>query len=305
MSLQVSSDKILHPPFVLVNNQHISIAGNLDRLSSGEWIDDDVVLYNYTECEIPFFDYSQIKTKSFREHNSETWPWFWTLFSFFLFCKYTDPKNHKISTTPTIDFCYMNNKIRPHRDILWEAMSGQLNEYCTYIARGVINDLDDQEQAIMDCGKLPEWYDKCLIEFGCESSQDKYFLTEKTWRPIFYGKIPLLYAKSGFYKVLSSLGFKLHDNINYSFDEEEDDLVRAKMLVDQLTSLKNSDIMSLEESTRETRLHNFCRYMELITEICDTVPPEYPYGHRALDTMRTEQIAYTNVAMELKRNVYT
>lgn len=248
MSSQVSSDNILRPPFVLVNNQHISIAGNLDRLCSGEWENDDVTLFNYTECELPFFDYDQIKAKSFREHNSETWPWFWSIFSFFLFCKYLDVKQRNMPTEFSIDFCYLNNKRRPHRDILWDAMSGNLNEYSTYVSRGIVKDTDDEVKTnATDLCLMADWYDQCLIELSCESSPDKYFFTEKTWRPIFYGKIPLIYAKSGFYKVLEGMEFKLHDNINYSFDEEEDDKTRAKMLVEQLTILKNSDIISLEK----------------------------------------------------------
>ena len=75
--------------------------------------------------------------------------------------------------------------------------------------------------------ELPKEYLDSIWEFGIESGSKKTYIcyeciTEKTFRPLYFGKPFLVYGAPGMYKALKSYGITLSPYINYKFDENID-----------------------------------------------------------------------------------
>jgi hypothetical protein len=84
-----------------------------------------------------------------------------------------------------------------------------------------------------------------LIDIGIESDSRYQFITEKTWKPILYGKVSLFFNCQNYYTILKSLGFELYDEIfDYSFDKIEDENER---LTEYYNELKRLSEVSIEE----------------------------------------------------------
>lgn len=73
--------------------------------------------------------------------------------------------------------------------------------------------------------KLPQEYFNSIWEFGIESGsklRDICYkcITEKTFRPLFFGKPFLVFGAPGMYKKLNTFGITLNPHIDYTFDED-------------------------------------------------------------------------------------
>lgn len=72
---------------------------------------------------------------------------------------------------------------------------------------------------------LPKEYFNTIWEFGIESgskTQNVCYqcITEKTFRPLFFGKPFLVFGAPGMYKKLNSFGITLSPHIDYTFDKD-------------------------------------------------------------------------------------
>jgi hypothetical protein len=72
---------------------------------------------------------------------------------------------------------------------------------------------------------LPKEYFDTIWEFGIESGSKKQnvcyqCMTEKTFRPLFFGKPFLVFGAPGMYKKLNSFGISLSPHIDYTFDKD-------------------------------------------------------------------------------------
>ena len=278
---------------VLVDEVWLPLHIHKDKLMDGTWKDKDVVVYNPVECRIPdtigergltipYFSYNDLDVKSFKEYNAsinstipniadnisiEGWPWHWAWMTAMISARQMNGKPDWIEP-PTGDFTCLNNKIKPHRDLMWNLLSGcgLLNDSCTYVYRGIT--VDVVGDAIPDLGEImiPEFYRYSLIDLINESDVEQIFFTEKTWRAVLMGKIPLVFAAPNFYQAFQQLGFQLHDEIDYSFDHITDDGFRADRIVDQLINLKEYDIIDLHHSTLDVRENNFNRLMDVFMQ---------------------------------------
>lgn len=66
-------------------------------------------------------------------------------------------------------------------------------------------------------------YFDSLFDIVLESTMDVTFITEKTLKPLVYGKPFIVFSKQGFHRNLARLGYKLYDEVvNYKFDTIED-----------------------------------------------------------------------------------
>jgi len=100
-------------------------------------------------------------------------------------------------------------------------------------------------------------YFHSLWDVVTESSTDCIFLTEKTWKPIFWYKPFLIYAAKGTNKALEELGFKLfHSLIDYTFDEVDDMQVKADLLCKELNKLKEIDLETQYKEVNGILRHN-------------------------------------------------
>ena len=100
----------------------------------------------------------------------------------------------------------------------------------------------DVGTGIVQEGALPEEYFQSAVDVVIESTVMSYFITEKTVRPVFFGKLFLCVACKGYHKWLSdALGFQLYTELfDYSFDDVDDTNTRIKMLVDQLVRFRKN-----------------------------------------------------------------
>ena len=118
-----------------------------------------------------------------------------------------------------------------------------------------------------------------LIDIGIESDERYQFITEKTWKPILYGKVSLFFNCQNYYAILKNLGFELYDEIfDYSFDVVADVDRRTQKYYNELKRLSEipieelqKKILSIEDKIIRNRNHAWN---------CDlkTLPPfkEYP-----------------------------
>lgn len=89
--------------------------------------------------------------------------------------------------------------------------------------------------------KPEDLYFDSFMEVVLESTLRVIFLTEKTIKPIAWGKPFIVYAAPGFHKFLVELGFQLYTEVfDYSFDSIEDDVERAEAIVNQINTLHNT-----------------------------------------------------------------
>lgn len=88
-------------------------------------------------------------------------------------------------------------------------------------------------------------YSNSFLDIACETynyEHEKYYITEKTWRPILWGKPFLIAGRAGINVQLTNMGFELFDEIiNYDFDAEYDWEKRMRMISEQVVKLCKSN----------------------------------------------------------------
>jgi len=86
------------------------------------------------------------------------------------------------------------------------------------------------------------------------------FISEKTYKAIRAGQIPLILGQCGTVKALRNQGFNMFDDyVNHSYDNEENFDTRCQMLVDELyrlSTLPKKEFETLWKSTYMQRLEN-------------------------------------------------
>lgn len=88
-------------------------------------------------------------------------------------------------------------------------------------------------------------YDNIFLEVVSETSIERFFITEKTVKPLLFGRPFIVQSKPGFNHMLKDLGFELYDEIiDYGFDLIENDVEYCDSLVQQVKKINE---MSFEE----------------------------------------------------------
>jgi hypothetical protein len=104
-----------------------------------------------------------------------------------------------------------------------------------------------------------EFYqNSCLsayVESNCVRS-DLIHVTEKTYEPLVKGHFILPFANPGSVKHIQTLGFKLPDFIDYSYDTEIDPFVRFTKYLEELKRLLDLDLFALHEQHTDMFVYN-------------------------------------------------
>lgn len=104
-----------------------------------------------------------------------------------------------------------------------------------------------------------------LFSLVCESSVDVQFITEKTYMPIWHRRPFLVYGHPHANKYLTSIGFRLFDNvIDYSFDSIEDDRERCIEFMKQVRQLCNQNINNLKEKVNAVVHFNWLNLIDIL-----------------------------------------
>jgi len=87
-----------------------------------------------------------------------------------------------------------------------------------------------------------------LIDIGIESDPRYKFITEKTWKPLLYGKVSLFFNCQNYHAILTNLGFELYDEIfDYSFDAIVDMGERETAYHNELKRISEISIEELQK----------------------------------------------------------
>jgi len=104
-----------------------------------------------------------------------------------------------------------------------------------------------------------------------ETTDQCFFLTEKTLLPLMIGKPFIACNIQGFHKILKRLGFELYDEIfDYSFDSEPDQTKRFDMAIQnfvELSKIPKKDLKHLYNKVRDKLLFNRMKTLAIPTDI--------------------------------------
>lgn len=158
----------------------------------------------------------------------------------------------------TKHFLCLNNIVKPHRTYIVDRMPPE-HSYVSYVANGknLTDILLSQETITTWQDSLPHfYYDDSYINIVNETMHEYHtiqetigmdgHITEKSLKPIHFRQMFLVSGNIHANKLMQDLGFKLFDNfIDYSFDIEEDPLLRLEQLsaeIKRLTDINITDI---------------------------------------------------------------
>lgn len=180
-------------------------------------------------------------------------------------------------------FISLNNRSHVHRCAFIDEMAKEnlidkgivtwvkhLNENSNYPYKHFDNRqilLDDDFVNKLDSFLLPKEYHESCVHVITESTDTINIISEKTWIPLLLKKPFLVLAGKGFNKELTSLGFKLYDNIfDYSFDDVDDLHERTELFVKNLHRLQYHDPSILYKIMWETTEYNYKHAVDLIKD---------------------------------------
>ncbi len=175
---------------------------------------------------------------------------------------------------PRNDFlCLMSQKrMAPHRDLLHGQMKakGLIGKNIYKFGPRSKKTFDDLQYSF-DIEKLhtgwPDgvpvihYYNQTNLEvvaetFGDENTNDSFFITEKTVKPITMRHPFMVLSSFNFLKNLRNLGFRtFEDHLDESYDTEQDVNKRIEIITNNLTKLKGAST-EFYTNTREIRDHN-------------------------------------------------
>lgn len=104
-----------------------------------------------------------------------------------------------------------------------------------------------------------DFYNNSCLSAYVESNcmrPDLIHVTEKTYEPLVKGHFILPFANPGSVQHIRTLGFKLPDFIDYSYDTEPDPFVRFTRYLDELKRLLELDLFTLHEQHRDMFIYN-------------------------------------------------
>ncbi|NBP00028.1 MAG: hypothetical protein EBU90_07830 [Proteobacteria bacterium] len=112
----------------------------------------------------------------------------------------------------------------------------------------------------------PRHFDKIFVDIVNETTTTCVYLTEKIVFALNYCKLFLVNGAPGYHAYLKLLGFELYDEVfDYSFDNVEDDLERAEMIVQQVKSFHNVkfSLNSIYNKVFDKIVHNKRNFLQI------------------------------------------
>lgn len=163
-------------------------------------------------------------------------------------------------------FLMLMNYRRPHRDQIWSAIQPHLsNALYSYQDRGIEieGDISRQEgpwQRYLN----KDWYDQTKYSLVVETNVTECH-SEKILKPCAYRHPFITWAPAGYLKWLRSWGFETFDNcIDESYDLEEDNNKRLKMIIEEVARLNATSIdYFLDQETQRRLDTNYNRFYNI------------------------------------------
>ncbi len=157
---------------------------------------------------------------------------------------YSDDGN-KIEFLDTSDYVDLNCGVN---------MSNKRFDQSKRVNLKTVHSMEDDPDAYHDFLPVQEWLDSD-IDLVCETHQVRQFhFSDKTMRPLGFGKPFLVIGCHGWYKAFKELGFQLYDELfDYSFDDIEPFNDRHSAILYQIKNILNMDETILNNKLLEIR----------------------------------------------------
>lgn len=265
------------------------ILNTIDNMHSGKQAKDELIVFMPEEYDIGNFDYNELSkiesvklvTGLFRDDQYVT-PDTTEVFLIdkyfilhvlweFQYGSYKYPKK-----SPSNLFCILNGRASWERACFmdklhqrgllenniwtWNAPYEQYHQYTPESWKVEIKRLEH----LMEPRHPPKETFRCVYNVAVESNPDASFITEKTYRPMLYRQMPLVFGPYKMYDFLKENGFKFPSIIDFSFDNEPIFGKRANILADEI--LRLSEKYTLAELMIENKKctdHNYCNLLEI------------------------------------------
>lgn len=123
-------------------------------------------------------------------------------------------------------------------------------------------------------------YERTFISIVTETltTEGTLFFSEKIWKPIMVGHPFIIFGNQNSLKYLKSLGYKTFDKwIDESYDDEVDEDVRCRLIVNEIKKLKSKskdELSRIREEMMDTCVHNSENYKKLYKK-------NYRYGDQS------------------------
>lgn len=131
----------------------------------------------------------------------------------------------------------------------------------------IVNFLSQKENYIdANIFQMPQEFENCFLNLVTETHYDLPFVTEKTFNSILWKKPFIILGYPGIHQYLKSLGFRLPNEIDYSFDNELNLEKRIDMIITELQRLSKLDLKKISISVQECVDFNYNYYFYLIKE---------------------------------------
>ena len=163
----------------------------------------------------------------------------------FLWDKQEHARNH-------LETDYWKQDIADYADE-YEYFSNTLKQICPI----TIDNIADVDTYLNDHSVSSPAYNQTALHVITESSCNRLFFTEKTWKPIYAGQLFLSINAPGSIKKLEHFGFDVfRDLIDHSYDDQQNLVERVTMCVQEIDRLKD-DIKDIYHYTAQRRAANF------------------------------------------------
>jgi hypothetical protein len=149
-------------------------------------------------------------------------------------------------------------------------------------------------ETVMEPKRLPKESFVCALNVGTETNPDVSFITEKTYRPMLYRQMPLMFGAYKMHDYLEDIGFKLSPVVDYSFDSIPSMQSRADALARELKRLgKTYSPQEIREANKEAVEHNFNHLLDTASNYYPSILLEHEYYRQQKEEI-TNRIEYLN-----------
>lgn len=241
----------------------------------------DHVYDTVSECDVNFIILSFDPMDHQKRPNLFFYPYF-----YFWSIKKFKPGNLPQNNLRQYKWSCLNGRPRGHRIYNYVYSTQQVYYDCSYFTMHNSDYIADRADEIdLDPNSLAQWnvlrhnwslhWESWPSVFEVtEATTDSYihlvtestigpavFVTEKTWRPIAYEQLFLVFGNPGTIEFLRNQGVDVFDDlIDHSYDNEQDWKIRCHKVHAELEKLLKKDLMDLyaqTESRRKTNKQNF------------------------------------------------
>lgn len=148
-----------------------------------------------------------------------------------------------------IDSIFKNDLFK-YGDISWRQQDTFLNQHIFEYWKETEMKINEDENKFF-------FNSNCFLNLVSESNSEKFFFTEKTFKPILGEQAFLCYGFPNQNSYLKNFGFELYDEIfDYGFDSDSLLENRVDGIIENLNNIKNQDPKELYELVKEKIQYN-------------------------------------------------